>query len=61
MAVDGDAAFAQIGVPQMMLIRMVLPAPFGPGSAKISPRLIRVDAVERLEAGAIGLDRLRRK
>jgi hypothetical protein len=24
--------------PQMMLIKVVLPAPFGPSSAKISPR-----------------------
>ena len=27
-------------MPQMMLISVVLPAPFGPSSAKISPRLI---------------------
>ena len=25
-------------MPQMMLISVVLPAPFGPSSAKISPR-----------------------
>ncbi len=27
-------------MPQMMLISVVLPAPFGPSSAKISPRRI---------------------
>jgi hypothetical protein len=27
-------------MPQMMLIRVVLPAPLGPSKAKISPRLI---------------------
>ena len=29
-----------VTMPQMMLISVVLPAPFGPRSAKISPRLI---------------------
>ena len=27
-------------IPQMMLMSVVLPAPFGPSSAKISPRRI---------------------
>jgi hypothetical protein len=29
-----------VTMPQMMLISVVLPAPFGPSSAKISPLLI---------------------
>ena len=29
-----------LAMPQMMLISVVLPAPFGPSSAKISPLLI---------------------
>ena len=45
-----------LAMPQMMLISVVLPAPLGPSSAKISPRLnFKVDAVQRLEAGAVGL------
>ena len=43
-------------MPQTMLISVVLPAPFGPSSAKISPRAdLQVDALQRLEPGRIGL------
>ncbi len=30
----------RLAMPQMMLISVVLPAPFGPSSAKISPDLM---------------------
>ena len=46
-------------MPQMMLISVVLPAPFGPSSAKISPRLdLEIDVFQRLEAGAVGLRKI---
>lgn len=35
-----------VTMPQMMLISVVLPAPFGPSSAKISPLLIEMDVLE---------------
>ena len=42
-------------MPQMMLISVVLPAPLGPRSAKISPLLdVERDAFQRLETGRIG-------
>ena len=45
-------------MPQMMLISVVLPAPFGPSSAKISPVPdVEVDVLERLEAGGVGFSR----
>ena len=45
-----------VTMPQMMLISVVLPAPFGPSSAKISPRwMLEVDALERDEAAGVGL------
>ena len=47
-------------MPQMTLISVVLPAPLGPSSAKISPRTnVQVDVLERLEAGRIGLGEFR--
>ena len=43
-------------MPQMMPIRVVLPAPLGPSKAKISPsRMSRLMALEGLEARRIGL------
>ena len=43
-------------MPQMMLISVVLPAPLGPSSAKISPRRIsRSMLFERVEARRVGL------
>jgi hypothetical protein len=37
-------------MPQMMLISVVLPAPFGPSSAKISPlRISRLMSFQRLK------------
>ena len=48
-----------LAMPQMMLISVVLPAPFGPSSAKISPlRISRLMPVQRLEAGAIGFGQI---
>ena len=38
--VDRDLAVVAVTMPQMMLMSVVLPAPFGPRSAKISPRLM---------------------
>ena len=37
MAVDHDLARVGLTMPQTMLMSVVLPAPFGPSSAKISP------------------------
>jgi hypothetical protein len=37
MAIGQHPAFG-LTMPQMMLISVVLPAPFGPSKAKISPR-----------------------
>ena len=43
-------------MPQTMLISVVLPAPFGPSSAKISPRrMSRLDALQRDEPVRVGL------
>ncbi len=54
MAVDRDAAArSELTMPQMMLISVVLPAPFGPSSAKISPRLMsRLMSFSAVKAGA---------
>ena len=42
-----------------MPIAVVLPAPFGPSSAKKSPSLdLEVDALERLDAVRVGLGQL---
>ena len=50
------AARSALTMPQMMLISVVLPAPFGPSSAKISPRrIVEVDVLQRLEARGVGL------
>jgi hypothetical protein len=38
VAVDEHLPALGLTIPQMMLISVVLPAPFGPSSAKISPR-----------------------
>ena len=47
-------------MPQMMLISVVLPAPFGPSSANISPRLIvEIHAFERLEPDCLCFDEIR--
>src|SRR3954463_8897720 len=46
-------------MPQMMLISVVLPAPFGPSSAKISPRRIsRLTFLTAARPDAYVLDRL---
>jgi hypothetical protein len=49
VAVDEHRA-AGLTMPQMMLISVVLPAPFGPSSAKISPRGFEVDVLQRRRA-----------
>ena len=47
-------------MPQMMLISVVLPAPLGPSSAKISPSPdLEVDVLQRLEAGFVDLRQVR--
>ena len=57
MAVDRHrAGRSALTMPQMMLISVVLPAPLGPSSAKISPRAdVEIDVLQRLEARRIGL------
>ena len=58
MSVDEDPAL-QLTMPQMMLISVVLPAPFGPSSAKISPRRIsRLTFLTAERPDAYVLDRL---
>ena len=45
-----------VTIPQTMLISVVLPAPLGPRSAKISPRrMSRSIDLQRVDAGAVGL------
>src|ERR1044071_8291566 len=47
-------------MPQMMLIRVVLPAPFGPSSAKISPwRMLRLTPLSAWNPDAYVFDRFR--
>jgi hypothetical protein len=54
MAVDGDGPVDGLTMPQMMLISVVLPAPFGPSSAKISPRwMSRLTSLSAREAGIV--------
>jgi hypothetical protein len=40
VAVDAPALRIGVTIPQITLISVVLPAPLGPSSAKISPRRI---------------------
>ena len=45
-----------VTIPQTILISVVLPAPFGPRSAKISPFLdLEIDVPEGPQAGGVGL------
>src|SRR5215475_4828618 len=48
-----------LAMPQMMLIRVVLPAPFGPSRAKISPRwMSRLTFFSALKPDSYVFDRL---
>src|SRR5262249_37795697 len=48
-----------LAMPQMMLISVVLPAPFGPSRAKISPRLMsRLTFLSALKPDSYVFDRL---
>ena len=47
-------------MPQMMLISVVLPAPFGPEQREnLAAADLQVDALERLQPGGVGLDEVR--
>jgi hypothetical protein len=57
VTIDHDGA-REVGVtmPQTMLISVVLPAPFGPSSAKISPfGDLQAHRLERMHSRGIGL------
>ncbi len=44
-----------VTMPQMMLISVVLPAPLGPSSAKISPAFdVEIDELQGLKARGVG-------
>jgi hypothetical protein len=56
VTLDEDAPSVGFTMPQMIEIRVVLPAPFGPRSAKISPRTDReVERLQCLKARRVGL------
>ena len=46
-------------MPQTMLIRVVLPAPFGPRSAKIALADLEAYVLQRLQPGGVGLGEMR--
>ena len=48
----------RLAMPQMMLISVVLPAPFGPEQREDLAALdVQIDVVQRLETGAVGFER----
>ena len=57
---DDACPRSALTMPQMMLISVVLPAPFGPEQREdLAAADVEVDVLQRLEAGGVGLGHAR--